>query len=537
MIEPAGAVHRSADAMTRSQRWTLIVAILGSSIVFLDSTVVNVALPRIGRELPSTLFGVLEGQSYVYNGYLLTVSALLILAGALNDFYGRKRMFIVGLAGFLVTSLLCGIAQSLELLVLFRILQGVAGALLVPGSIALLTVTFSGEARGRAFGLWAAASAGTTILGPFVGGILVDSVSWRAVFLLNVPLLIVTLWATRTYVQESRAEGAHGRFDWLGAFVVALAVGGLSFGAIYGQQRDWTDPLGFVLLGVGALATIALPILMLRRPDPLISPELFRSRNFTVTNVSTFLIYGALYVTGYYLTLFVQGTVGFTAAAAGLAFIPSGLFLVFLSSRFGALAGRYGPRLFMSVGPAIMCLGLLWYARVPATTTPWLFTFDDPKTWLPPASFFIDFLPGQLLFGLGTSMLVAPLTTALMTSVPSRNSGVASAINNAISRVGPQLAGAVIFIAITSSFYAGLHQRLPSVNVTDPQVHKEIAPLNVQPTQAPDLVRAEREASTEAFRLAMLISAALLAAGGAVNAVGIENRPARAPEEATPVAA
>jgi hypothetical protein len=184
-----------------------------------------------------------------------------------------------------------------------------------------------------------------------------------------------------------------------------------------------------------------------------------------------------------------------------------------------------------------MCLGLLWYARVPATTSPWLFTFEDPTTWLPPPSFFIDFLPGQLLFGLGISMLVAPLTTALMTSVPSRNSGVASAINNAISRVGPQLAGAVIFIAITSSFYAGLHQRLPSVNVNDAQVRKEIAPLNVQPTQAPDLVRAEREASTEAFRLAMLISAALLAAGAAVNAVGIENRSARAPEEATPVAA
>ena len=530
--------------MTRSQRWTLIAAILGSGIVFLDSTVVNVALPKIGKELPSTLFGVLEGQSYVYNGYLLTVSALLILAGALNDFYGRKRMFIFGLVGFLATSLLCGLAPNLELLVLFRILQGVAGALLVPGSLALLTVTFSGEAQGRAFGLWAAASAGTTILGPFVGGILVDSISWRAAFLINVPLLLIAIWATATFVKESRAEGATGRFDWLGALVVALAVGGLSFGAIYGQQREWKDPIGFVMLGVGAIATIALPFLMTRRSDPLIPPELFRSRNFTVTNISTFLIYGALYVLSYFTALFVQGTIGFTAAAAGLAFIPGALFLVFLSSRFGAMAGKYGPKAFMAIGPAVMCLGTLWYLRVPATTRPWLFTFGDPSTYVPPASWFVDFLPATLLFGLGVSMMVAPLTTALMTSVPAKNSGVASAINNAISRVGPQLAGAVIFIAITMSFYSGLHARVPTVNVDDPAFRKDVAPLNVRPPsgglggQSVDAVlAAEREASTEAFHLAMFISAVLLAAGAAVNALGIENRPAPQAAEAERAAA
>jgi EmrB/QacA subfamily drug resistance transporter len=533
--------------MTTRQRWTLIAAILGSGIVFLDSTVVNVALPRIGRELPSAVFGVLEAQSYVYNGYLLTVSALLILAGALNDFYGRKRMFTIGLAGFLVTSLLCGIAPNFELLILFRILQGVAGALLVPGSLALLTVTFSGEAQGRAFGLWAAASAATTVLGPFVGGILVDSVSWRAVFFINVPLLLVALWATARYIQESRAEGAAGRFDWLGAFVVAIAVGGLSFGAIYGQQREWRDPLGFVMLGAGVLATIALPILMTRRRDPLISPELFRSRTFTVTNISTFLIYGALYVLGYYITLFVQGTVGFTAAAAGLAFIPTGLFLVFLSSRFGALAGKYGPKAFMAIGPALMCVGTLWYLRVPATTSPWVFTFGDPGTLVPPASWFVDFLPATLLSGFGLSILVAPLTTALMTSVPARNSGVASAINNAISRVGPQLAGAVIFIAITASFYAGLHDRVPQLDPSDPDVRKTYAPLNLAgpcaaqnvpcPQFAEARVQAQREASTDAFHLAMFISALLLGAGAVVNALGIENRRAPQPAEAERAAA
>lgn len=519
--------------MSRAQRWTLFAAILGSGIVFLDSTVVNVALPRIGRELPSSLFGVLEGQSYVYNAYLLTLSALLVLAGALTDYVGRKRMFVLGLVGFLVTSLLCGIAPSMELLITFRILQGAAGALLVPGSLALLTATFTGEAQGRAFGLWAGASAATTILGPFIGGVLVDTLSWRVAFLMNVPLCILALWAALSFVRESRDESATGSFDWLGAAVVAVAVGGLSFGTIYSQQREWRDPLGITILIGGAVATVALPLLMVTRRDPLIPPALFRARNFTVTNLSTFLIYGALYVIGYFLTLYLQGTIGYTAGAAGLGVIPSGLFLVFLSSRFGALAGRHGPRLFMAVGPALMCLAVLWYARIPATTAPWTFAFDDPRTYVPPTSYLVDLLPASLLFGFGLSMMVAPLTTALMTSIPVRNAGVASAVNNAISRVGPQLAGALIFVAITASFYAGLQARVPNVDVSDPQTRLKISPLNVErprTSPSPDeaaRITAEREASTEAFHLAMLVAAGLLAAGAITNAVGIDDRVAK----------
>ena len=512
--------------MTQSQRWTLIAAILGSGIVFVDSTVVNVALPRIGQELPRSILGVLEGQSYIVTAYLLILSALLILAGALNDYYGRRRMFALGLAGFLITSVLCGVAPSMELLVLFRVLQGATGALLVPGSLALLTATFSGEAQGRAFGLWAGASAATTILGPFIGGILVDTLSWRAAFLINVPLALIAIWATLTYVSESRDESAARAFDWLGATVVALAVGGLSFGAIYGQQREWRDPLGFAMLLVGAAATVALPFLMLARRDPLIPPELFRSRNFTVTNISTFLIYGALYVMGAYITLFAQSTVGFTAAAAGLAFIPSAIFLVFLSSRFGALAAKHGPRVFMTIGPALMCLGVLWYTRVPATTAPWLFRFDEPASYAPPLSYLIDFFPGAVTFGIGLAIMVAPLTTALMTSVPVRHAGVASAINNAISRVGPQLAGALIFIAVTASFYAALAPRVPTVDVNNPETRRVVSPLNVPRQGDADLIAAERDASTEAFHLSMLIAAALLAAGAIVNAVGIEDRAA-----------
>jgi EmrB/QacA subfamily drug resistance transporter len=513
--------------LTRAERWTLFAAILASGIVFIDSTVVNVALPRIGRELPSSVFGVLEGQSYVYNAYLLTLSALLVLAGALNDFFGRRRMFAFGLAGFLVTSLLCGVAPSMELLIAFRVLQGAAGALLVPGSLALLTATFSGEAQGRAFGLWAGASAATTILGPVIGGALVDTLSWRVAFLVNVPLCLVALWMTLTYIRESRDESATGSFDWLGAAVVALAVGGLSFGTIYSQQREWRDPLGFAMLAIGLVATVALPFLMTTRPDPLIPPSLFRSRNFTVTNISTFLIYGALYVIGYFLTLLVQSTVGYTAAAAGLTSLPSGLFLVFLSSRFGAFAARFGPRRFMAIGPALMFLAVLWYARIPATTEAWRFAFGDPSTYVPPTSYLIDLLPASLVYGLGLSIMVAPLTTALMTSVPVQHAGVASAVNNAISRVGPQLAGALIFVAITASFYAGLHARMPTIDVDDPSVRLRISPLNVvaaassAPPEVAGLPQAEREASTDAFHLAMLIAAALLAAGAVTNAVGI----------------
>ena len=523
--------------MTRTGRLTLVAAVFGSGIVFLDTTVVNVALPRIGRELPSAAFGVLEAQSYVYNAYLLTLSALLVLAGALNDHYGRKRSFVAGLAGFGLTSLLCGIAPTMELLIAGRVLQGVAGALLVPGSLSILTAAFKGEEQGRAFGIWAGASAATTILGPFIGGALVDSISWRVAFLINLPFVAIALWATLAGVEESRDEGSSGRFDWLGAAAVALAVGGLSFGTIYGDQREWRDPIGWVLLGIGLVATVSLPFLMTRRRDPLIPPSLFRSRNFTVTNISTFVIYGALYVSIYYLGLFLQGTLGYTAAAAGLAFIPGTLLLTLFSARVGKLSGRYGPRAFMAIGPAIMAVGMLWFLRLPPTSRPWLLAPGDPATYAPPADYFVDVFPASVVFGLGLMLMVAPLTTALMTSVPVRNSGVASAINNAISRVGPQLAGALIFVAITASFYAALAQRVPGIDVTAESTRREIAPLNVQRQADPARIAAEREASTDAFHLAMVVAAALLAIGAVANGVGIRNPARPAPAETERAAA
>ena len=510
------------------RRWILISVVLGSGIVFLDSTIVPVVLPKIGNELSSTLLGKLEAQSYVYYGYLLALSALLILAGALTDFLGRRRMFALGLVGFGLTSLLCGLAVNMEFLVVARVLQGAAGALLVPGSLAIITASFDGEEQGRAFGIWAGASAATTILGPVVGGALVTYVSWRMAFLVNLPLVAVALWATLKHVPESRDESATGRFDWLGALVVALAVGGLTVGAIRGESEQWQDGSAFVALAIGGLAAVAWPVLMARSSHPLVPLSLFKSRNFTVTNISTLLIYGSIYVTIQFLALFSIGTIGYNEIGFALATIPSTVFLALFSTRFGALADRYGPRVFMSAGPALMGLGLLWYVRTPSGSAPWSAELGDLSTLVPPADYVIHFLPGQILFGLGLMIMVAPLTTALMRSVPVEHSGVASAFNNAVSRVGPQLAGALIFIAVSASFFAALQTRLPEVDVSSSQVRDEVSPLNAPSSSAGDqLVAASRQASTDAFHIAMLISAGLCFGGALVNSLGISNRDAR----------
>jgi EmrB/QacA subfamily drug resistance transporter len=518
-----------------NKNWTLFAAVLGSGVVFLDSSVLPVALPAIGRE-PRLFIDVLEGQNYVHYGYLLTLSALLIIAGALTDHHGRRRMFSLGLFGFALTSLLCGLAPNMELLILFRLLQGAAGALLVPGSLAILTNTFTGDEQGRAFGVWAAASSAVTVLGPFVGGMLVEEVSWRAIFLINLPLLAVALWATQRHVAESRDESSSGRFDWLGALLIGLAVGGLAFGAIFGQQRQWQDPLAFAALGVGALATLALPFYLARARRPLVPLVMFRSRNFSVTNLSTLLIYGALYVVFMLLPIYLVGTLGYNAPAAGLATVPSSLFLIVLSARFGALASRYGPRWFMAGGPLLMAVGVAWLVRVPALSEAWRFHLGDPSSWLPPLGYVVDILPAMTVFGFGLAVMVAPLTTALMRSVPSRQAGLASAINNALSRVGPQLAGALIFVVVTATFYASLGAQLPEVDVNVPSVRADFQPLNQPaPHLSAEHVSAAREASTDAFRLGMLTAAGLLVLGALANAAGISNRQAGSAADASSV--
>ncbi|HEX5148334.1 MAG TPA: MFS transporter [Candidatus Limnocylindrales bacterium] len=517
--------------MTTRQRWTLVATVIGSGAVFLDGTIVNVALPRIGRELPASLVDVLEGQTYVVSGYLAILAALLILAGALSDQYGRRRVYAIGLGGFAATSALCGLAPSLEWLIVFRLLQGAAGALLVPGSLSLITQTFEGAARGRAFGIWAASTSALTVLGPIVGGVIVDTISWRLAFLINVPLLAIALWATLAHIAESRDTEAPGRFDWLGSVVAALAVGGLAFGLIRGQANDWADAAAWISIAIGAVALVLFPILMARRPNPLVPLDLFRQRTFATINLATFFIYGALYVNISYQSLLLQGVLGYTALASGAVGIPVGVMLSLLSTRIGTLAGQYGARRFLVAGPLVMAVAMLWYVRLPADSAPWKAAFESPSTLVPPVSTLVDVLPSILLFGLGISMVVAPLTSALMSSIPGRFSGLGSAINNAISRVGQPLLGAFIFIAISATYYGSLAAKAPGLDTAANDVRKAFQPLNPAPGSVPaDQVAAATQASVDAFHLAMLVMAGLLVLGAATSWFGLRDRVTHAAE-------
>ena len=485
--------------MTSTQRGALGAAILGSATVFLDGTVVNLALPRIGARLPAITIGVLEGQVYVVAGYMATLAAFLLVAGALGDRYGRRRIFLIGLGGFGVTSLLCGLAPSLDVLAAARLLQGITGALLVPGSLAIITALFEGPERGRAFGIWASATS----------------------------LVAIGLVLAVRYVPDLRSSSEPTRFDLPGAIVGIVAVGGLTFGAIRGQQVAWAEPGPIVILAVGAAALVAFPILMIRRRDPLVPPALFRNRTFSAINLSTLLIYGALYVLIYVQSLFLQGVLGYSPLAAAIIGLPSGLMLAFLSAYAGILAGRYGARRFLVGGPLLMLVGALWWLRVPATSTPWLARLDMPSTLMPPLAALTDPLPAMILFGIGISLVVAPLTSTLMSSVPVDRAGLASAINNALFRVGQPLVSAGIFILITDRFYTSLAARVPGLDPQSSALRSQVQPLNAPGTGVDAAIAtAARLASAEAFHATILVVAVLLLGGAIVNWIGLRVSPA-----------
>ncbi len=526
---PAGLGDPSAMSaqprdLSLSRGAILLAVTLGSGIVFLDTTIVNVALESIGRDLPTAYVARLEGLTYVTGGYLVVLAALLILGGALSDYYGRRRVFQIGFLSFGATSVLCGLAPSLEVLIVARLAQGAAGALLVPGALSIITATFQGEERARSIAVWAAATSALTVAAPILGGVVVQTLSWRAAFLVNVPIVAVGLAASRA-IPESRNEKAPGRFDWFGAVLVGLAVGGLSFGTIRGREEGWGDPSALGALIVGLAATLATPVAMAKRPDPLIPIELVRRRDFSVVNLATFIVYGALYVTLAFQGLFFQGTLGYTPTAAGLIAVPIDVCLVLLSTAVGRLAGRFGPRPFTVAGPLLMAAGLAWLARIPATSPAWRVEPTQPDTRLPPLATLTDVGPGILLFGLGLAVLVAPLTIALMASVPVANAGLASAMNNAVSRAGAPLVSALLFVAISATFYPSLAARVPGLDVNSTEVRTLVQPLTrPRPETPPDLVRAATEASTDAYRLAMLVSAGLLVLGGVVSGFGLERR-------------
>src|SRR5688500_4522223 len=368
------------------KRGALVAAILGSAVVAVDATVVNVALPAIADDLG----GGLAGQQWVANSYLLTLSALILVSGSLADLYGERRVFTLGVGGFGVASLLCALAPTVELLVVARALQGVSGALLTPASLAIIVAVFPESERGAAIGSWTAWSGIGYLAGPIIGGQIVDSVSWRWVFALNVPLVLVTLALSSRYVPAGRDIGEdRPRLDLVGAALCALSLTGISFGLIEQPVLGWSDPLVIVPLAAGVLLFAAFVVYELRTPAPMLPLALFRRRNFTVANIETFAMYGGMAVQSFFLPLFLQQVAGFSALEAGSAGLVPTIFMFLLSRRFGALADRYGPRWFMCVGPLFVASGFLALLRLGADT-----------------DYLTDLVPALLLYSIGLAVTV-----------------------------------------------------------------------------------------------------------------------------------
>ena len=498
--------------MSRQQRLTLIATILGSTVVFLDATVINVALPSISDGLHAGL----AGQQWVVEAYMLTMVSLLLVGGSLGDQFGRRRLYVLGLIGFGFTSALCAVAPSDEFLVGARALQGIAGALLVPGSLAIVAATFSGEERGKAIGTWTAWTGIATVLGPAGGGALIGIFSWRAIFWINLPLIVATVMLTLRAVEESRDPDAARGLDWLGVLLSAVGLGGPVFALIEQPTHGWGDPLVWVPLLVGIACFAFFLAYEARARHPMLDLGLFRIRNFAFANLTTLAVYAGLIGGLFFVGLYLQQVVGYTPLEAGLATTPVSVLMFFLSPRFGRFASGTGPRLPMTVGPLLGGAGLLLMLRIDAG-----------------ADYLADVLPAILVFGVGLSATVAPLTATVLDSVEERRVGIASGVNNGVSRVAGLLAIAILGAVISAHFGSELDANLGS-RPLGPAASHAVAkakekPLAVPgtgklpPSQAATVRAAATEASTGAFHLGVLIAALLMIAGGIASWLGIEN--------------
>jgi EmrB/QacA subfamily drug resistance transporter len=422
--------------MTKQQRLVLVVSIMASFVAFLDGSVVNVALPSLARELG----GGLALQQWVVDAYLITFGALILVAGSFSDLFGRKRVLVAGLLGFGVASVLCAVAPSGPSLVMARALQGVAGALLVPSSLAMIISSFSGAAQGKAVGSWTAWTGIAFIIGPLVGGMLVDASSWRLIFAINIVPIALTLWLMKLLAPEPR-PAKNVRVDVVGALLCVVGLGAPVYALIERPHYGWGNPLIFVPLAAGLAALLAFVLYECRARTPMLPMEIFKNRNFSVGNLATVSIYGGLSVATFLLTLTVQQLGGYSALQAGLALLPVTVIMFLLSPRFGALAGKFGPRLFMSLGPVIAGAGFLLLSRVGSEMDYWT-----------------QLLPGILLFGLGLVTTVAPLTSAVLGSVEAQHAGIASAVNNALARIAGLLAIAALGLVTGPSLQlSGVH--------------------------------------------------------------------------------
>lgn len=440
-----------------SGRWIVLATVLGSSVAMLDGTVVNIALPRIGDALAADV----AGLQWTLSGYTLTLASFILLGGALGDRLGRRKVFVWGTIGFAVASVLCGLAWNIEVLIAARVLQGIAGAMLTPGSLALISASIDPRDRGAAIGLWSGLGGVAGAIGPLLGGWLVEVASWRAVFLINVPLAVAVVLVSLRHVPESKDPNPPLRLDVLGAFVVALGLGALTYGLI--DETILLALLGLVLLGV-------FVVIEMRSTHPLVPPSLFASRIFTAANLVTFAVYAALGGVFFLLLLQLQLVAGYSPLAAGVSTIPITILMLVLSARAGRWSQRSGPRVPMTLGPVLAAIGLVLMLRIG-----------------PDADYLLDVLPGVVVFGLGLSALVAPLTGAVLGSVPTAESGIASGVNNAVARTSQLLAVAALpgLAGLSGSAFA------------DP------------------------EQFADGFRVAMWICVGLLLGGGAIAAIMI----------------
>jgi EmrB/QacA subfamily drug resistance transporter len=427
--------------VTRQLRLILIISILASFVAFLDSSVVNVALPAIVRNL----HGGLVVQQWIVDAYLITLGSLILLAGSLSDLLGRKRILVAGLLGFGLTSILCAIAPSSTFLIIARGFQGIAGALLVPSSLALIISNFSGKQQGKAIGTWTAWTGIAFIIGPLLGGSLVDNFSWRWIFGINVvPIALCLYLMSRLSIEDHLA---HVKLDIYGAVACSVGLFGIVFALIEESHYGWSSALIFVPFITGLFSLLTFVWYESKTSNAMLPLSLFRVRNFSAGNIATVSIYGGLSIATFLIVIFLQQVAGYSAFRAGLALLPVTIIMFLLSPQFGKLSGKYGPRLFMSIGPCLAGLGFLSMLHVTSHL-----------------DYVRQLLPGVLFFAVGLSMTVAPLTSAVLGDIEKANSGIASAVNNAISRIAGLIAIAVIGVIVGSTLT--LHGFHKAISVT-----------------------------------------------------------------------
>jgi EmrB/QacA subfamily drug resistance transporter len=490
------------------KRLALVAAIMGSFVAGLDATAVNVALPAIRIDLG----GGLAGQQWISNAYLLALGSLILVGGSLGDVFGERRVFSIGVAGFGLVSLLCAVAPSIQFLIAARALQGAFGALLTPSALAVIIAAFPPAERGAAIGSWTAWAGIATVIGPLAGGYLVDASSWRLIFAINIPFVVITLLLVSLAVPARSRGAVHARVDWLGAGLTFLGLAGPVLALIRQPVVGWSSTEVWVP-GLGGLALLGLFLLHERwTPAPMLPLSLFKRRNFAVGNIQTFAMYGGLSVTFFFVVLFLQEVAGYKALQAGLAMMPSTLVMFALSKRTGRLADRFGPRLFMGLGPLLAALGLALMLRLNARL-----------------NYFTDLFPALLIFSIGLACTVAPLTATVLSDADESNAGIASGVNNAIARVAGLLAIAAIGAVISGQFASALDQRLagrrlsPAARTAVAQARKQTL-ARVDPTRAGrDVASAAEAASVHAFHVGIGISALLVALGGVLGLVGIRN--------------